>query len=81
MRTGIKAVVWRVNSSFPRHISLLFSLMVNLKAFKKKEPVPGVQMVERERKRKRAKEREKNEGRLGKLPSFFPALSLALFAI
>jgi len=31
--------------------------------------------VERERKIKRAKEREKNEGRL---PSFFPALSLAL---
>ena len=38
-------------------------------------------MVERERKIKRAKEREKNEGRLGErtsLPSFFPALSLAL---
>ena len=36
-------------------------------------------MVARERKRKRAKEREKNEGRLEALPSYFPALSLALF--
>ena len=45
--------------------------------------------MERERKIKRAKELGKNEGRLGKrtreprffpsLPSFFPALSLALF--
>ena len=37
--------------------------------------------MERERKIKRAKEREKNEGRLGKrasLPSFFPAIPLAL---
>ena len=42
--------------------------------------------MERERKIKRAKEREKNEGRLEEsslvlsrsLPSFFPALSLAL---